>query len=359
MSVNYATTHNILLEARRKVAQPVWNYVTGASETETTMRRNRHALDCLAFRPRVMRDMTDIDTGVSFLGHRLRIPAMLAPIGSLQTIVPEGAVAVAQAAEKFGTLNFVSTVTQPSLEEIAASVDHPKIFQIYLRGDDDWVADLIARAKAAGYAALTLTVDSAFYGRRERQMLTNWIPPSVRAEGGGRAYQRAMTWDSMARMKELGGMPFILKGIQTREDAKIALEYGVDCIYVSNHGGRQMDYGQGTMDILPEVVEAVDGKVPVLVDGGFVRGTDIIKALALGASAVCLGRFQAWCLAAGGADGLVRGLELLELEMVNSMGLIGANSVADLTPDYITRAPAVTEAHELGAFTHLPEDHRL
>lgn len=358
MSQEYITTHEILRDARRNVTQPVWNYITGAAETESTMRRNRHALDCLGFRPRVMRDMTDIDTSTTLLGHKLRIPAMLAPIGSLQTITPDGGAAVARAAERFGSINLVSTVTQPSLEEIAGSADNPMIFQIYVRGDDRWVEDLIGRAKAAGYVALTLTVDSAFYGRRERQMLAGWQPPSVRAETG-REYQTALTWEKMARMKELGGLPFIVKGIQTAEDAKIALEHGVDAIYVSNHGGRQMDYGLGTMDILPEVVEAVDGAVPVIVDGGFVRGTDILKAIAMGADAVCLGRFQAWALAAGGEDGLVRGLELLEAEMRNAMGLIGANNIADITRKHVTRAPAVTEAHELGAFTHLPEGLRL
>lgn len=359
MSDQYVTTHEILLAARRSVTQPIWNYITGAAETESTMRRNRLALDSLAFRPRILRDVSSIDASTTFLGHTLRIPALIAPVGSLQTITPEGGVAVARAAERFGTINFVSTVTQPSLEEIAASTSHPKFFQIYIRGDDAWVDDLIDRAKRSGYAALALTVDSAYYGRRERQLISRWLPPSKRVESG-REWQAAMTWEKMAAMKERGGgLPFMLKGIQTAEDAVMALEHGIDVIYVSNHGGRQLDHGQGTMDILPEVVEAVAGRAPVVVDGGFMRGTDVLKAIALGASAVGLGRFHAWALAAGGAAGLVRALEILEAEIKNAMGLIGITRLDQLSPDFVTEAPAVTEANELGAFQLLPNGLRL
>ena len=359
MSEQFITTHEIIQAARRNVTQPVWNYITGAAETETTMRRNRHSLDCLAFRPRILCDVSDIDASTTFLGHKLRIPAMLAPIGSLQTVTPGGAVDVAKAAAEFGTINFVSTVTQPSLEEIAESTSHPKFFQIYIRGDDKWVEDLIDRAVGAGYAGLALTVDSAYYGRRERQLMTRWLPPSKRGDAG-REWQAALTWEKMAAMKQRGGdLPFMIKGIQTAEDAVLAVEHGIDVIYVSNHGGRQMDHGQGTIDILPEVVEAVDGRATVIMDGGFMRGSDILKAIALGADAVGLGRFQAWSLAAGGTEGLVRGLEILEAEIKNAMGLIGITSIDRLGPSYVTAAPAVTAAHELGAFPLLPDDFRL
>ena len=359
MSAEYQTTHEMLVAARRNVAQPVWNYITGAAETETTMRRNRHALDSIAFRPRILRDVEEIDASTSFLGHRLRIPALIAPVGSLQTVTPEGGVAVARAAAEFGTINFVSTVTEPSLEEIAAATDHPKFFQIYIRGDEKWVENLIDRAIGAGYAALTLTVDSAYYGRRERQLISRWLPPSIRANPE-RIHQTKLSWKWMAEMKAQGGdLPFMLKGVQTAEDAVLAIEHGVDVIYVSNHGGRQMDQGQGTLAILPEIVSAVDGAADIIIDGGFMRGTDILKAIALGAKAVGLGRFHAWALAAGGQQGLVRGLELLEDEIKNSMGLIGLTSIAEIDRSYVTAAPAVTEANELGAFPLLPEGHRL
>lgn len=359
MSDQFVTTHEILLAARRSVSQPVWNYITGAAETETTMRRNRHSLDSLAFRPRILRDVSTIDPSTTFLGHKLRIPALIAPVGSLQTVSPEGALPIARAAQEFGTINFISTVTQPSLEEIAESTDHPKFFQIYIRGDEAWVDDLIDRAKAAGYAALALTVDSPYYGRRERQLNMRWLPPSKRGEAG-REWQAAITWEKMAAMKERGGdLPFMLKGIQTAEDAVLALEHGIDVIYVSNHGGRQMDQGQGTIDILPEIVDAVAGRAPIVIDGGFVRGTDVLKAIAMGASAVGLGRFHVWALAAGGQAGLIRALEILEAEIKNTMGMIGITSLDQLDRSFVTEAAAVTEANELGAFPLLPKDLRL
>ena len=358
MAENFLPTHEIVRAARIRASQPVWNYITGAAETETTMRRNRHGLDRIAFRPRVLRDVSHIDPSASLLGHKLRIPVLLAPIGSLQSITQDGGVTVAKAAAEFGTLNLVSTVTHPSLEEIAAATTSPKIFQIYIRGDDQWIRDLIDRAKEAGYAALALTVDSAYYGRRERQLLSRWLPPSVRTQTG-REWQTMITWETMAMMKQHGGLPFILKGVQTAEDAVIALEHGVDVIYVSNHGGRQLDYGQGTIDILRGVVAAVGGHAPIVIDSGFMRGTDILTALAMGANAVALGRLQAWALAAGGAPALVRALEILEAEMINAMGLIGVSALCQLDASYVTDAPAVTAAHELGALPLLNDEFRL
>jgi isopentenyl diphosphate isomerase/L-lactate dehydrogenase-like FMN-dependent dehydrogenase len=356
----FTTTHQLIAAARQRATQDVWNYITGAAETETTMRRNRHALDCLALRPRVLRDVSHIDATGSLLGHRLRIPVVLAPIGSLQTITPEGGVAVAQAAAEFGVIPLVSTVTEPSLEEISASTDDPKIFQIYIRGDNTWVDQLIDRAKAAGYMALALTVDSAYYGRRERQLLSGWRPPSMRGYGEElRIWQARLTWEWMEQMQQRGGLPFLVKGIQTAEDAAIAVEHGVDAIYVSNHGGRQMDHGDGTIDILPEVVSAVRGRAEIIIDGGFLRGTDVLKAIALGANAVGLGRLQAWALAAGGQPGLVRALEILEAEIKNAMGLIGVRRLDELDASYVKAARAVTAAHELGAFPLLPENLRL
>src|SRR5207253_324477 len=259
----------------------------GGSESETTMRRTRLGFDSLALRPRVCVDVSKIDTSTTFLGQKLRIPGMMAPIGSLQTITPEGGVAVAKAAAEFGTMNFVSSVTQPSLEEIAASTNHPKIFQLYIRGGLDWCEEILERVKKAEYMALCLTVDTAHYSRRERQMMNRWLPPSKRVESR-RIYQAMVTWEMMAAIKKIANMPFILKGVATAEDAKIAVDHGVDVVYVSNHGGRQLDQGRGTMDILPEVVAAVNGKADVLLDGSVLRGTDVIKALALGAKAVTI-----------------------------------------------------------------------
>ena len=353
MSLDFVTNQEVIIAARRNLTQDVWDYLSGGSESETTMRRNRLGFDSLALRPRVCVDVSKIDTSTTFLGQKLRIPVMMAPIGSLQTITPEGGVAVAKAAAEFGTMNFVSSVTQPSLEEIAASTNHPKIFQLYIRGGLDWCEEILERVKKAGYMALCLTVDTAHYSRRERQMMNRWLPPSKRVESR-RIYQAMVTWEMMAAIKKIANMPFILKGVATAEDAKIAVDHGVDVVYVSNHGGRQLDQGRGTMDILPEVVAAVNGKADVLLDGSVLRGTDVIKAIALGAKAVTIGKLQGWGLAAGGSAGLVRVLELLEEELIIDMGLLGVTRIDQIDAKYVCQAPPVTFPHEMSAFIHMP-----
>jgi len=184
MSLDYVSNQEIIQAARRNLSQDVWDYLTGGAESETTMRRNRLGFDSLGLRPRVLVDVSKVDTSITFLGQRLRIPVMLAPMGSLQTMTPEGGVAVGKAAAEFGSINFVSSVTQPSLEEIAAATATPKIFQLYIRGDLDWCGEIIERAKKAGYMALCLTVDTAHYSRRERPLLNRWQPPSRHREAG-------------------------------------------------------------------------------------------------------------------------------------------------------------------------------
>jgi len=265
---------------------------------------------------------------------------------------------VAKATAEFGTMNFVSSVTQPSLEDIAASTNHPKIFQLYIRGGLDWCAEIVGRVKKAGYIALCLTVDTAHYSRRERPLLNRWQPPSRRTKTG-RIYQAMLTWEMADAIKKIAEMPLIIKGIATAEDAKIAVDHGVDVIYVSNHGGRQLDHGRGTIDTLPEIVEAAGGKADIVLDGGVTRGTDIVKALALGAKAVTIGKLQGWGLGAGGKDGLVRVLELLEEEMIVDMALMGVTRVDQITPSYICKAAPVTSAHEMSAFVHIPGSGQL
>jgi glycolate oxidase len=353
MALDYVSNQEIIQAAHRNLPQDVWDYLTGGAESETTMRRNRLGFDSLGLRPRVLVDVSKVDTSTTFLGQKLRIPVMMAPIGSLQTITPEGGVAVAKAAAEFGTMNFVSSVTQPSLEEIAASTNHPKIFQLYIRGDLNWCAEIVGRVKKAGYMALCLTVDTAHYSRRERPLLNRWQPPSRRTETG-RIYQAMLTWEMADAIKKIAGMPLIIKGIATAEDAKIAAERGIDVIYISNHGGRQLDQGRGTIDTLPEIVEAAGGKADIVLDGGVTRGTDIVKALALGAKAVTIGKLQGWGLGAGGKDGLVRVLELLEEELTIDMALLGVTRVNQITANYVCKAPPATFAHEMSAFTHIP-----
>ena len=347
------SNEEIVQEARRRLEQGAWDYLVGGSESETTLRRNRLAFDRVAFRPRILVDVTKTDPSTTFLGQKLRIPAILAPIGSLQTFTPEGAVASTRAATEFGIMHAVSSVTQPALEETAAATPTPKIFQLYVHGDMQWVEDILGRVKQAGYTALALTVDVAHYSRRERPMVTRYQPPS-RRNAPSRSWQAALTWDTMERIREIAGLPFMVKGIQTAEDAEIAVARGVDVLWVSNHGGRQIDHGQGSLDVLPEVVQVAKGKAKIIVDGGVQRGSDILKAVALGADAVALGRLQGWGLAAGGQAGVVRMLEILEDEMVSAMALAGLPSLSDLTPKFVCKAEAVTPPHEMSAWVNMP-----
>ena len=351
MAANFNNAHEMILLARRNLSQDNWDYICGAAESETTLRRNRLAIDCLAFRPRICRDVREVDTSTSFLGNKIRIPVMMAPMGSIHNWTPNGAKDVDTASEEFGTINFISTVTQPGLEEIADNSPHPKSFQIYVRGDDQWIKDLAKRAVNAGYSSITLTVDSAFYGNRERLSPTQLALRNVPE----RDFQKGITWDTVKMVQDtIGDVPFVIKGIQTAEDAAIAVEHDVDCVYVSNHGGRQLDQVYGNMDTLPEIVKAVNGQCEIIIDGGFTRAGDMIKAIALGANAVAIGRLQAWALGAGNSDGLVRCLEQLEVEIERTMGLVGVTSLDQLNPSYVGEAKPVGLPHEHSAFSHLP-----
>jgi glycolate oxidase len=351
MTVHFNNAHEMILMARRNLSQDTWDYICGAAESETTLRRNRLALDCLAFRPRICRDVREIDTSTTFLGNKIRIPVLMAPMGSISNFSPNGAADVDTACEEFGTINFISTVTEPSLEVIAENSPHPKSFQIYVRGDDQWIRDLAKRAVNAGYSSITLTVDSAFYGNRER--LSPWQVALRNVPA--RAFQKGITWDTVKMIQDtIGNVPFVIKGIQTAEDAAIAAEHEVNCVYVSNHGGRQLDQVYGNIDTLPEIVKAVNGRCEIIIDGGFTRAGDILKAIALGANAVAIGRLQAWALGAGSSDGLVKCLEHLEVEIERTMGLLGVTSLDQLSPSYVGESRPVRLPHEHSAFSHLP-----
>jgi isopentenyl diphosphate isomerase/L-lactate dehydrogenase-like FMN-dependent dehydrogenase len=345
----FYTLHEIVAKAQRKLPRDQWDYLVGATETETTMRRNRQALDTIALRPRVCRNVLDIDVSGSLLGQKLRIPVLLAPIGSLESFDPGGGATSGQAAEAFDIVHMLSSRCGPGLEETAAAADNKRIFQLYVRGDAAFEDDHVKRAIDNGYYAFAVTVDSAHYSRRERDLANRFAKP-WRVSATGMEYQALYTWDNVKRFKDKHDIPLILKGIGTAEDAALCVEHGVDAVYVSNHGGRQLDHGLGTMAILPEVVKAVDGKATVIVDGGFYRGTDIVKAIAMGADAVGIGRLQGWGLAAGGKDGLVRVLQLLEEEMRIAMGLLGATSLGQLNGSCVQPALPVGESHVTSAF---------
>ena len=349
MSEDILTTTEIVQRARDNVSTLVWENIVGGAETETSIWRNREALASLAFRARIMRDVAAVDTSTALLGTRLRIPYFLAPVGGLQQVAVEGAATAALAASAFGTLQVVSSVSDPALERTAAAAPGDKWFQLYIRGDFEWIRAMVERVRGAGYKALVITGDSAYYGNRDRQVMRRWLPAGRRNNLGGIDYQKAVNWATIDRIREIAGMPVVLKGIQAGEDAELALVHGIDAVWVSNHGGRQLDHSRGSIDVLPEVVAAVGGRVPVIVDGGFLRGTDVLKGIALGATAIATGRLYALALAAAGETGVRRMLEILEGEIIGAMGLLGVTSLADLNPSYVARAsvPPNTRAFPL------------
>lgn len=347
---DFQCLHEFIPAARAKLSDHIWGYLAGAAETETTMRRNRLALDSIALRPRVCRDVSRIDTSTTLFGRTLRMPVMLAPVGSLESFHPGGAATAGRAASEFGVPIIVSSVTKPGLEEAAAAAPGPKVFQLYVRGDNAWVDDVVRRAVDAGYDAFAITVDTAAYSRRERDIAGRFVKP-WRAAATGHEFQAGFTWDNVKHFKDHHQIPLILKGIATAEDAAIACELGVDCVYVSNHGGRQLDHGRGSMEVLPEVMAAVRGRAKVMVDGGFCRGTDIVKAIALGADAIAIGRMYCYALAADGDAGVLKMLELLEHELGVAMALGGARSLDELNPSFVhVGAPSVAAPHVHSAF---------
>jgi len=350
----FQTLHEIVKAARQNLEPGPWDYLIGGAESETTLRRNRQALDSIAFRPRVLRDVSRIDGASTLFGRPVRIPVMVAPIGSIETFTPGGGATAAKAAAEFGIPLMLSSVCNPGLEAVAAAADGFRIFQLYVRGDDGWVDDHVRRAVDHGYTAFCLTVDTAVYSRRERDLARRFVKPwRVRATGFD--YQAGLTWDHVKRFKDTHAIPLILKGIATAEDAALACDLGVDGLYVSNHGGRQLDHGRGTTEALPEVVAAVGGRATIIVDGGFLRGTDIVKAVALGAAAVGIGRLACFGLAAAGQAGLVRVLELLEEEIRICLGLLGVERLAQLDRSYLHPATPVVLPHATSAFPLLDE----
>jgi len=352
---DFQCLHEFIPAARKKLSDHIWGYLVGATESETTLRRNRMAIDSLALRPRVCVDVSKIDTGTTLFGQKLRMPVFLAPVGSLESFDAGGAATAGRAASASGIPIMCSSVTHPGLEEIAAATPGPKIFQLYVRGDKAWMDDVVKRAVANGYDAFAITVDTAAYSRRERDIAGRFVKP-WRASATGHEFQAGFTWDNVKYFKDKHSIPLILKGIATAEDAALCCEHGVDGVYVSNHGGRQLDHGRGSLDVLPEVMAAVRGRAKVLIDGSFCRGTDIVKAIALGADAVGMGRMYCYALAADGDAGVVKMLELLQHEIGVAMALSGARTLGELNPNFVFRnAPIVTQPHQHSAFPLLQE----
>jgi isopentenyl diphosphate isomerase/L-lactate dehydrogenase-like FMN-dependent dehydrogenase len=345
----FQTLHEIVRAARATLAPGPWDYLVGGTETETTLKRNRLAIDSLALRPRVLRNVSRVDATGTFLGKPVRIPVMMAPIGSIESFTPGGGATAAQASGEFGVPQMLSSVCNPGLEAVAKAADNYRIFQLYVRGDDAFVDDHVRRAKANGYSAFCLTVDTASYSRRERDLARRFVKP-WRQRATGFDFQAGLNWDNVKRFKDVHDIPLILKGIATGEDAALACEHGVDVVYVSNHGGRQLDQGRGSLDVLPEVAKAVAGRARIIVDGCFQRGTDVVKAIALGADLVGMGRMPCFGLAAAGAAGAVRMLELMEDEIRIALALLGVDRLSALGPAYVHAAPAVALPSVVSAF---------
>ena len=345
----FLSLQEIVAAARRNMSVDLWNHLVGGADSETTLKRNRQALDGLALRQRVLVDVRKIDITTTLLGRSMSSPVFLAPVGGLVGFLnPEqGAIPVARAAVAHGTAAFISTAAKPGFEAAAAAVNEPLIFQLYVRADRKWVEDILDRVKAAGYRALCVCVDRNYYGRRERDVISR---AAVREGFGDPSFQMGLQWSDLVWMKERIKLPLIVKGVATAEDARLSVEHGADVVYVSNHGGRQLDHAQGTIEVLPEVVEAVAGRAEILWDGGVLRGTDVIKAISLGAAAVGVGKLLGWSLAAGGEAGVKRMLELMDVEIRTAMGLMGVTSLGQLNPSWVRAAQPTGPASVTSAY---------
>jgi isopentenyl diphosphate isomerase/L-lactate dehydrogenase-like FMN-dependent dehydrogenase len=280
---------------------------------------------------------------------------MMAPIGSIETFTPGGGATAAKASAAFGVPQMLSSACNPGLEATAAAADNFRIFQLYVRGDDAFVDDYVRRAMDNGYTAFAITVDVAHYSRRERDLAKRHVTAG-RRRVQGREHQSALDWRTVDRVKKMLNVPIVIKGVHTAEDARLCLDHGVDWIYVSNHGGRQLDHGRGSLEFLPEIVEVAKGRAKIMIDGGFCRGADIVKAIALGADLVGMGRMQCFALAAAGQAGVMRLLELLEDEVERCLGLLGVASFAGLDRSYLHAAAPTTMPHVLSAFPLLKLD---
>jgi L-lactate dehydrogenase (cytochrome) len=366
--------------ARRRLPRGVFDYIDGAAEDEFTLAQNQRAFEAIPFRPRVLRNVSAVDTATTLLGKPLPFPLVLAPTGFTRIADPEGELAVARAAARAGLAYTLSTLATRSIEEVAsaAGAGARLWFQVYVWRDRGLVAEMIARAAAAGYEALVVTVDTAVLGRRERDVRRGFsLPPKiglgtlvdgavhpgwtwrfVRAEpikfanvaglavGDGSTavsladyvnsqFDAALDWSDLEWMRSVWSGPIIVKGIQTVADAVLAADHGVDAIALSNHGGRQLDGAPAPINLVAPVADAVAGRVEIICDGGVRRGGDIVKAVALGATACMTGRPYLYGLGAAGERGVDHVIALFDEGVRRTMALIGAERIAALGPEHV------------------------
>ena len=366
--------------ARRRLPRGVFDYIDGGAEDEVTLARNTAAFRELEFRPRVLRDVGVIDTTTQLLGRTLPVPLVLAPTGFTRIVCPEGELAVARAAANADLPYTLSTMSTRSIEEVAAVSPGPKWFQVYVWKDRDLVQSMLDRAKVSGYEAIVITVDAAVLGRRERDVRRGFtLPPQLGpstlldgivhpawtwafarsepimfanvvgaavddgsdpvslSEHFGTQFDPSLSWNDIAWFRSRWNGPIVLKGVQSVDDARLAVDAGVDAIALSNHGGRQLDCSPAPIDLVAPVAEAVGGSIEIICDGGVRRGSDIAKALALGATACMVGRPYLYGLAAGGERGVTAVIGQLADGFARTMALVGARDVASLTPALVHR----------------------
>jgi isopentenyl diphosphate isomerase/L-lactate dehydrogenase-like FMN-dependent dehydrogenase len=344
-STRLVNVHDYEIAAREIIPRGEWDYYAGGSDDEVTLRANESAFDALRLRARVLVDVTGTTPKTSTLETPISMPILTAPTAYQAMAHPDGELATARAAAAAGTIMIASINSNYTLEEIAAAADGPKWLQFYIYGGDlEKSVPLLQRAEAAGYGAIVLTVDRPVFGNRERDLRNDFsLPPGIRAANFDNADRKALsmpceiTWATVEQLQQATALPVILKGILTAEDAVRAVEHGVAGIMVSNHGGRQLDGVCAGIEALPEVVEAVADRCEVFCDGGIRRGTDVVKALALGARAVLVGRPILWGLAVDGTAGVGAVLECLRAELIRAMKLLGRPTIDDIDPTTVRK----------------------
>jgi 4-hydroxymandelate oxidase len=330
--------------ARTRLSEAAYGFISGGGANENTLHWNREAFDRMRLRPRILVDVAKIDTRVTLFGEQLPFPLLLAPTGRHRAIHREGELGTAKGAGAARTVMTVSTMATTAVEDIAKVASSPLWFQLYILGDRSFTRDLVQRAENAGCKAICVTVDTAGSGARDRETRANFRnPPGVdqpHVRGLKRvAMDPSMTWKDIEWLRSFARVPVLLKGVLNPSDAEQAAREGVAGIIVSNHGGRQLDTVPATIDALPEIVEKVGGRAPVLLDGGIRRGTDILKALALGAQAVLVGRPYLYGLGVAGAEGVTRVIDILRTELQWAMALTGKTSIASIDRSVLWSAP--------------------
>jgi (S)-2-hydroxy-acid oxidase len=324
--------------ARERLPTDTWEYYAGGAGNEWTLAENRRAFGRWVIRPRMLVTARERDLSTAILGQDVSIPILIAPWAYQRLAHPEGEIATARAAARAGTIMAVSTTAVAHAEAIAGASGATKWWQLYVFADRGATAEMLHRVASAGYRAIVMTTDFQEGGLRYGLTRSGWEAP-IEMGYTDLAFDPELSWDDVGWVREqTGGLPVILKGILTAEDARLAADAGVEAIVVSNHGGRQLDHAPASITVLPEIVEAVGGRLPVLLDSGVRHGGDVFVALALGAAAVLVGRPIAWGLAARGEEGVVDVLEILRAELDNVMALSGCNRIADVTRAHVARA---------------------